>query len=413
MRLLFLSDFYPPHDRGGFENLCQEVAVELQKRGHTVQILTSQYGVSALAKNTNNGVLRWLHLQADIFHYRPADFFLRRPFQEKANARALRRAINQYSPELLVVWGMWNLSRSLPYWAEQWLPGRVAYYVSDTWPVTTDIHEQYWRLPARRRFSELLKGPVRSLALGQLRCAGYPPPLRFERAVCCSQFIRDMLVGAGKLPPSTGVLFHGINPEQFLQTPPSCVKTETETLRFLYFGRLVPDKGVHTAIEALGLLKQQGCVERIALTILGSGHPEYEDHLRALVTQLGVGDHVQFTGRVSWEELLAQLKSTDVVLFTSIGPEAMARTVMEAMAAGVLVIGTPAGGQKEMLCDGENALVFQADDPASLAQRITYVLDAPAVRCRLAQAGQQVVLERFTLQRMADDMEAWLHAMQH
>jgi glycosyltransferase involved in cell wall biosynthesis len=130
-----------------------------------------------------------------------------------------------------------------------------------------------------------------------------------------------------------------------------------------------------------------------------------------MVTQLEVGRRVHFTGRVPWKDLLYQIGCSDVFLFASIGPEAMARTVMEAMAAGLLVIGTQEGGQREMLFDGENALVFQPDDPVSLADSIMCVLDDPSLGDRLARAGQQTVLERFTSKRMVDDVEEWLRAI--
>ncbi|TMC57253.1 MAG: glycosyl transferase family 1, partial [Chloroflexi bacterium] len=44
MRLLFLSNFYPPHHFGGYEELCAEVAEGLRARGHTVAVLTSRHG---------------------------------------------------------------------------------------------------------------------------------------------------------------------------------------------------------------------------------------------------------------------------------------------------------------------------------------------------------------------------------
>ena len=411
MRLLFLSNLYPPFDRGGFEQLCQEVTVDLRRRGHTVWVLTSLYGTQSPTRNTHDGVIRRIHLQADVYHYRLADFFLRRPSQGRANAQALRSAMDQLSPDLVVVWGMWNLSRNLPYWAEQWIPGQVGYYIADIWPIEVDIHEQYWRQPAKRLPGKLIKRLLQPLALSQLRREGYPPTLRFQHALCCSQYIRDKLVHAGKLPGSTGVLYHGIEPDTFFRDLSDLPETQEGPLRLLYFGRLVSFKGVHTAIEAMGLLRQRGLGDRVELTVMGSGHPDYEAHLQELAAQFEVGNRVQFTGRVPWNELLSRLRCSDVMLFTSVGPEAMARTVLEAMAAGLLVIGTQAGGQREMLFDGENALVFQAGDAASLADCITRVLDEPSLRYRLARAGQQLVLERFTRKRMVDDMEKWLRTL--
>ena len=89
----------------------------------------------------------------------------------------------------------------------------------------------------------------------------------------------------------------------------------------------------------------------------------------------------------------------------------MARTVMEAMAAGLLVIGTQAGGQREMLRDNENALVFEMENPMDLADQLARALDEPHLRLRLARSGQQMILERFTLKRMVDDIESWLRSI--
>lgn len=409
MRLLFLSSFYPPHDLGGMEQLCQEVAIRLKRRGHSVTVLTSLHGTRREASDVN-GVIRSLHLQANVNYYRPADFFLKRPAQERANARALCKAIDQSSPHLIMVWGMWNLSRNLPYWAEQWMPGRVVYYVASTWPINPDIHEEYWRLPAGHQMSEWIKRPVRALALAKLRREGYPPRLRFERAVCCSRYIRDTLVEAGRLPSSASVIHNGIDPEPFLHNQSNDTRVHKGPLRLLYFGALLNQKGVYTAIEAMGVLKQRGLADCVELTIVGSGHPGYEDRLRAMVAHLDIGNRVHFAGRVPRCEIPSWLKRSDVFLFTSTGSEAMARTVMEALVAGLLVIGTRAGGQKEMLFNGKNALTFQAEDAIGLADSIRLALGDPTLRRRLALAGQQMVLERFTLKRMVDEVEAWLES---
>lgn len=406
MRILFLSNLYPPYELGGYGQWCQEVTERLRERGHDVRVLTSRYGVGSAIPDDSEGVTRSLYLEADINYYRPLDFFLKRPTQEYINTYQLRKAIDQFQPDLIMVWGMWNLSLNLPYWAEQWMPGRVVYFISSYWPMDVNPHSQYWQLPARRLVTELIKRPLRALARSQLR--KYPPQLRFEHAVCCSQYVRDTLVQAGKLPPSAGVLYGGSNPEPFLRNIVVSDKAQEGPLRLLYFGRLIHDKGVHTAIEAIGLLKQRGLADHVELTILGSGSPEYENDLQSLVVESDIGDRVHFADRVPRDEIPHWLGRFDVYLFTSIWPEPMARSVMEAMAAGLLVIGSEVGGQVEMLANEQNALTFKAEDAASLANHIVHVLDDPSLRLRLARSGQQMVLERFTLQRMVDDIEAYL-----
>lgn len=411
MRVLFLSNFYPPYELGGYEQWCHEVATHLIDRGHQVWVLTSRYGIRSERKNDAPNVTRELHLQSDINYYHSIDFFLRRPNQERENIQALRETIEQFSPDILMVWGMWNLSHNLPYWSEQWMPGRVAYFISNYWPADTDPHTEFWRLPTRRPQLAWVKRLLRWVALRQLRREGYPPQLRFEHAVCCSQHVRDTLVQAGKLPGNAGVLLGGTDPEPFLRHS-RLTQNHLDSLHgpveFLYFGRLIHDKGVHTALEAMGLLKRRGLLDGANLTILGSGHPDYEAKLRQMLVQLDIGDHIKSVSQVPREQVPEWLGRFDVFLFTSIWPEPMARSVMEAMAAGLLVIGSEVGGQVEMLDNNQNALTFKAEDAESLADHMARVLNDRSLRLRLARAGQQTVLERFTLKRMVDEIEQYL-----
>jgi len=77
------------------------------------------------------------------------------------------------------------------------------------------------------------------------------------------------------------------------------------------------------------------------------------------------------------------------------------------MACGLVVIGTTTGGTPEILTDGENGLTFKAGDGAMLAEKIARVLREPSLRPRLARAARRTVEERFTMQRMVEELEGW------
>jgi D-inositol-3-phosphate glycosyltransferase len=220
--------------------------------------------------------------------------------------------------------------------------------------------------------------------------------------------VRKTLVDRGALPGSARVLLGGIEPAPFLAHSRLLQPGRRGPVELLYFGRLIRDKGVHTAIEALGRLKTRNSASSMRLTILGSGHPDYENAIRQLVRRLDLADRVTFVPQIRRHEIPEWLGRFDVFLFTSIWPEPMARTVMEAMAAGLLVIGTDVGGQAEMLSHGENSLTFPPGDAEGLAERLAAVDGDPAAFRRLARAGQDTTLQRFTLSRMADEIEGFL-----
>jgi glycosyltransferase involved in cell wall biosynthesis len=156
------------------------------------------------------------------------------------------------------------------------------------------------------------------------------------------------------------------------------------------------------------LLQRRAEGESVSLTLVGGGHPDYEAHLHDRVVALGLEAQVNFQGRVPREQIPSILANHDVFLFTSTWDEPIARTVMEAMAAGLAVVATAVGGQPEMLEDGQNSLVFPPEDAERLAECILRLRCDPDLCVELAEAGRRTVLERFTLERMVDEMEAWL-----
>lgn len=406
MRILFISNLYPPYELGGMEQLCQEVVAHLNARGHDCHVLTSRFGLSDESK-AEVGVTRALYLEADVYHYRPIDFFLRRPFREKANQTTLNTILKSFQPDLVFIWGMWNLSKRIPYWAEQWLPGRVAYNIQSYWPVEPDPHRQYWQYPGRSLAARIILWPLAKLALAWLSAEKYPPHLQFAKVSCCSQYVVDTLTQAKAIPAGAIAIPNGIDVAPFLEHS-RFKRNRDKRLRLLYFGGLTPHKGVHTAIEALGILDRQRRAGNLELTIVGAGQPEYEIYLRQLVQRMDLKDKIRFTGRVPRFEIPRILSDHDVFLFTSIWGEPFGRTIIEAMAAGLAVLGSDVGGSREIFALYSKDVLFPPGDAETLAHRIEMLLDEPKLVDRLGHVGQLLVQEHFTLQRMVDAIEAWL-----
>jgi glycosyltransferase involved in cell wall biosynthesis len=207
-------------------------------------------------------------------------------------------------------------------------------------------------------------------------------------------------------------LYGGIDPEPFLAEPDGA-HFEAGKVRLLYFGRLLPQKGVHTAIEALGLLHQWGEAEGVSLTLLGDGHPQYEAQLRALAAEQQVADRVIFAGRVGRNEIPIWLPNFDIFLFTSTWPEPFGRTIVEAMAAGLVVIGSTVGGSSEIFEHYAPDLLFQPEDAETLAAHIGRVRHNQQLQREMVRRGRQVVCDYFTHERMAENFERWLLQLYH
>jgi glycosyltransferase involved in cell wall biosynthesis len=404
MRILFLSNFFPPARPGGYTQWCHEVAERLAGRGHTIGVLTSRHELAKVPPGEKN-IYRLLYLEGDLAYYKPLHFFARWQKQHRQNLMFLEQTVKDFAPELIFVWGMWALSKGLPALAEQLLPGRVVYYLSDYWPSAVDMHTAYWQSPTRHGPMHLPKRVLGKVALSML-AQERQPALKFERVICVSARVRDLLVEAGLPIRHARIIHGGTDTERFLEIHRR--DFQSGHLKLLYAGQLVRHKGVHTAIEAMAKLVNERRIHQVTLTLVGSGHPDYEAFLRDLAKKERLQDFVTFHTPVSKDQMPAVLQQFHALIFPSTYEEPLARMTQEAMASGLVVIGTTTGGTKEILKDGETGLTFAPEDADGLAEQIGRLIADPGMCRRLAQAGRQAVLENFTLDRMVQEIEAYL-----
>jgi glycosyltransferase involved in cell wall biosynthesis len=404
LRLLFVSNFYPPHDIGGYEKHCQEVTDGLRQRGHDVQVLTSRHGVSAPVQKGH--VNRALYLESDLRHYQPAHFFFSRSREERYNTATLKSALADFAPDVILFWGMWCLSRRLPAVAESTgIP--VAYWLGDLWPIDSDTHTEYWNSSANSSAGRLVMSAGSRLALRRLSSEAYPPALEFRHVACGSQFLKRKLAAQISAFENATIVLCGVDLDPFADCQSHESMFDIAAPRLIYVGGLVAQKGVHTAVEALSRLVSQSSGLQPTLTIVGSGHPDYEAHLRSLATSAGIAEHVQFSGKMPIDAVPPLLSRHDILVVPSVVEEGFGRVVVEGMAAGLPVVGTATGGSAEILHDGVNGLVFPPEDVPALANCLDKLVQDRDLYVRLAAAGKETS-RKFDLKQMIDGTERFL-----
>jgi glycogen synthase len=407
MRILVITNFYPPYAIGGMEYRCQETINLLRKRGHKVIVLTSTYGVSP--QGVVDGMeYRLLALESDLMHYQPLRFFLNWWQEEKHNLRTFEHVLHKFKPDLVFIWGMWNLSHHLPYYAEQVWRGPVVYSLANDWPAQPSIHESYWHLPARHRLLKPLKQLTGNLALNYLNLRCKNIVLQFNHVICASHTLQEQLLKAGVQLQDAPVIYPGIDLKQFSTNGLQGEDPSALRLSLLYAGSLVEHKGVHTAIEAMGHLSKEELDLNLNLTIVGSGHKLYEIHLHNLVNKYGLQNKVYFVEQIARAEMPNLMHRHNILIFPSIWEEPFSRVVLEAMASGLVVIGTETGGTKEILKHGETGLSFSPGDAGALAGCVKQLIDKPELRAKLSKNGRELVERQFDIHRMVDEIESYL-----
>jgi len=220
MRILFLTNFYAPHGLGGEEQSCQQVVEGLKQRGHTTLVLTSMHGTHHVPAEAD-GIYRSLYLEMDLDPWRHSlNFFTKRKARERHNLQRLERILEQFEPDIVSIWGMWNLPKSLAALAEAWDPDKVIYRFASYWPTLPSQHELYWRTPGRRWYSRLPKWMLGRVALAMLAREAQQPPLAFKHTICVSTATRNALVQAGVPVSNARVIYTGLDVNRYLGGEP-------------------------------------------------------------------------------------------------------------------------------------------------------------------------------------------------
>jgi glycosyltransferase involved in cell wall biosynthesis len=325
---------------------------------------------------------------------------------EQENLALTQKLLDTYRPDAVLIWGMWNIGHTVPQLIERNAGSAVAYYFCDYWPSLPSAYVQRLQEPARRGNMQQVKSLVGRYFLPRL-VATEPVHLRFEHPICVSRAVRDLLTSRGVEVAHAQVIYGGTSVAETSGND-GLHERSSGPLRLLYMGRLERIKGVHTVLHAIHSMGSQPLV---TLDILGSGDPDYTAELHTLISAGNMQERIRFLGSVPRAMVPAILSQYDALVFPSEWEEPFARTVLEAMAAGLPVIGTTTGGTEEILVDGETGLTYSAGDSEQLAAQILRLAVDPALQHRLSETGRRVVRQRYTLDRMVDELETALHAI--
>lgn len=160
--------------------------------------------------------------------------------------------------------------------------------------------------------------------------------------------------------------------------------------------RLVKKNGIGDIIKSLQYLP-----ENVKFWIIGDG-PERKNYA-LLVTHYSLQNRVSFLGYLSHEEIVKHLHSADIFIRPSLS-EGLGNSFLEAMAAGVPVIGTPVGGIPDFLKDKETGLFCEVNNPQSIAEKVKIYLNNQELREKIIANAQKIVQEKYNWNLITEKM---------
>lgn len=436
MRVLFVSNLYPPNVVGGYERLCFTVATAFRDRGHDVSVLTSA-GPGTTAEDVIPGqrVLRTLRLLTGATIYQPfAGDAGARDTVNRANLAALDDALRSERPDIVFSWNLFFLDRGLLDVLAA-APVPVVAMLTDNWlanMIRPDYVAAFFRdhvfgdrpfpppaplasvpPPRPRRIQALLRR-IRSSSVplepGKAASPLAPPVDLGIDAIFGAEFMRTFYREAGFRFRRERVVHNGVHQD----VPPDAAfpdRTVWRTpgrFRILFAGRLVDLKGADTAVRALPLIDAARIGgARAELTLLGDTQDEaYMTTLHALIAGSAAADRIELRPPVAADHLFDLFAAYDAYVFPSLY-EPFSLTLIHALACGIPTAASRAGGNVEIVADDVSGLLFDRHDAAELARALERLGADGALRARLSREGRAAAA-RFTFDSMVEAMEGFL-----
>jgi glycosyltransferase involved in cell wall biosynthesis len=231
---------------------------------------------------------------------------------------------------------------------------------------------------------------------------------RANRVIAISHAVADVLVQSGVSRERISVIYSGISVEETRKATRLGVRDllglPSDARVAANVAALVPHKDHATLVDAASHLVQRH--PELHWVIAGEG--ELRPALETRIQQLGLGGCVHLMGHVvSPERLIAD---ADVFVMSS-RQEGLGTSVLEAMALGIPVASTTAGGLPEML-GADSGLLVPPSDPRALAEAVARIVENEEVGARLAEKARASVL-RFSDLRMAEEVRSVYRSCAH
>ena len=248
---------------------------------------------------------------------------------------------------------------------------------------------------------------LRNITAGtqQLTYQLYAPALaRYDRVIVFSQLQADVLVRLGVPEQRLVVIPNGVDTESWAPATPGTSNLTLKRVRerlgsqriFLYMGRLATEKNVEALLRAWRLTSPVGC----RLVIVGDG-----PLCSGLMNQFGNGEVLWWGYEPDLETRVALLQCAEVFVLPSL-VEGLSLALLEAMASGTACVATDAGADGEALEGGAGIVLSTQGVTTQLRTLLPVLRDQPVLTAELGKRARQRALERYTISRNIDAIEA-------
>ena len=392
MKILMLADVFFPDTFGGAGRVAYHLSLQLCKRGHEVHVLTRNPG-SVLPSKEN--------MEADLCVHRcnlPAKEGLGIFQNEIKNAYREARRANQETPFDLVC-AHQSLVAAGPLLSRRFRKIPFLYCFYSPW------HEEYlikkrnmkretpWSAKGIAFFMRQMEKRILSKALKILVLSRYSA----EQISAIHQLAKEKVV----MIPGGIDLNRFRLPEGGKGAAKKSLDIPSDQTAFLTVRNLVPRMGIENLLEAFN---RSDALRKKGLLLVG-GEGFLKEPLRAMVKEYGLEASVKFLGRISEDDLPRYYQAADFFVLPTRELEGFGLVILEAMACGTPVLGTPIGAIPESVGLFDKNLLFEGVRSEDMKTKLEDVINRPEKYRFDPHVCRKFVGERYSWEKMADAFE--------
>lgn len=405
MTIVMLAEVSAASVVGGAERMLREQAIGLERRGHEVRIVARAPVGDARSAVTLGGAGEG----RDVIEYRYPVSRWNEPMFVLSSAvhslRAFDRLCRADRPEVVLIHQ--SLAALGPILCRR---ARVRTWV---YVCLSLAHEEYRsRVPPgttllqrlRRGLNARLRRWCERIVMG--RCA---------RIIVMSEFMKQRVHETHGMPEGRMLVLPGCADLARFRPPEDRAAVRRELtlphdgVILLAVRNLVPRMGLDNLLHAIARLRRdEPDVVRDMLLLIGGDGP-LRAPLERLIAELGLGDHVRLLGFIAEGALPRHYQAADLVLMPTHELEGFGLVMVEALACGTPVLGTPVGALPEVLARLDPQLIAEGSDAEALAGAIQKTLrrfrDHAGERPRLAAKGRALVAREYNWNRYNERLE--------
>ena len=360
-----LSWEYPPRIVGGISPHVYDLSKELVKKGIEVHVVTKHTPAAADEEVEASGVnVHRVHLER-----KPNDFLDEIQLLNRSTEIRVRELLEDWRPG----------GQPTIFHAHDWLSLDSARELKYEYqlPIVATIHAT----------EEGRNSGIHNEMQRYIHDQEYWLSYEAWRVIVCSQFMKSEVTRSFNVPvDKVDVIYNGVVPEKFeFEATDDERRTWRRKLALpeekivMFVGRFVREKGIQVLLSAAAAILANE--PKAKFVIVGGGARE---KLEKFVHWYGLGDRVLFTGFMANRSLHQLYRCADVAVFPSLY-EPFGIVALEAMAAGVPVVSSDAGGLKEVVTHDQTGTLAYSADPASLAWAVLRVIQDPDRAAKLVK----------------------------